>query len=261
MAKTTKEKKMKPVGRLLLLLSVLGFFLCGSPFAQHQQKLSGAKTKSVEALIKEINPDTNVIILDDYPGIVTYNKGTVFVVGDVKVSPSAVRKGTRARVTYTESLGKEDPPGSGIRPVSGSAMRIVLDMPLEAAQELSEKPQRFIDSGDGTITDTQRKLMWQKKDDGKKRTWKEAQDYVRSLRLAGHMDWRLPDPAEHDKAVVMMVMGKKRSEGTADWYWSSDQRVWLPFNYSATHLLVGPMISLAEPKKTNRVVRCVRELK
>jgi hypothetical protein len=43
-----------------------------------------------------------------------------------------------------------------------------------------------------TWTDPATGLMWAKKDSGSYATWQEATDYCRSLRLAGHSDWRLP---------------------------------------------------------------------
>lgn len=58
---------------------------------------------------------------------------------------------------------------------------------------------RFIDNGDGTITDTKTGLMWKKTDtmiDLKKWVnYQESTDYVRELReqkFAGYDDWRLP---------------------------------------------------------------------
>lgn len=51
---------------------------------------------------------------------------------------------------------------------------------------------RFIDNGDGTITDLTTGLMWQQADDGIKRTWNEAKKYAEALNLAGYSDWRLP---------------------------------------------------------------------
>ncbi|MBF0103616.1 MAG: DUF1566 domain-containing protein, partial [Desulfobacterales bacterium] len=51
---------------------------------------------------------------------------------------------------------------------------------------------RFIDNGDGTVTDTQTWLMWQKSDDGVTRTWNEAMAYADNLTFAGYSDWRAP---------------------------------------------------------------------
>ena len=52
--------------------------------------------------------------------------------------------------------------------------------------------ERFIDNGNGTITDTKTGLMWQKEDDGIKRTLKDSEDYCKNLTIGGHHDWRLP---------------------------------------------------------------------
>ena len=58
---------------------------------------------------------------------------------------------------------------------------------------------RFIDNGDGTISDLDNKLMWTKTDsmiDQKKWiNYIEGQDYIRELRegkFAGYDDWRMP---------------------------------------------------------------------
>lgn len=51
----------------------------------------------------------------------------------------------------------------------------------------------LVDNGDGTITDTARRLMWMR-DPGtlNRRTAIEARNGIASLSLAGHTDWRLP---------------------------------------------------------------------
>ncbi len=61
---------------------------------------------------------------------------------------------------------------------------------------------RFIDSGDGTITDLKTRLMWAKESNsigcycGKKMTWNDAVKYAKSLSSAGYSDWRLPEIEE-----------------------------------------------------------------
>ena len=54
------------------------------------------------------------------------------------------------------------------------------------------KDPGLVDHGDGTVTDPPNGLMWQKEDDGVKRTQEEAFGYCASLSLAGFMDWELP---------------------------------------------------------------------
>jgi hypothetical protein len=60
---------------------------------------------------------------------------------------------------------------------------------------------RFVDNGDGTVTDQATGLMWQKADDGVKRNWKESLAYAEGLTLAGHGDWRLPSAKQLQSIV------------------------------------------------------------
>ena len=57
-------------------------------------------------------------------------------------------------------------------------------------------PSRFLDNGDGTITDVVLGTMWQKEGDGEKRTCDEAIAYSEALDLGGRSDWRLPNRQE-----------------------------------------------------------------
>ena len=57
-------------------------------------------------------------------------------------------------------------------------------------------PSRFLDNGDGTITDSALGTMWQKEDDGEKRTYDEAIAYSEALDLGGYGDWRLSNRQE-----------------------------------------------------------------
>jgi Protein of unknown function (DUF1566)/EF hand len=53
------------------------------------------------------------------------------------------------------------------------------------------RPMLFKDNGDGTITDRNTSLMWQRKIGGKM-PWKDAGPGAKKLKLGGHDDWRLP---------------------------------------------------------------------
>ena len=55
--------------------------------------------------------------------------------------------------------------------------------------------QRFIDNGDGTITDTVSKLMWQKNQPERK-SYNDVQEMLKDFELAGYKDWRLPTMQE-----------------------------------------------------------------
>ena len=50
----------------------------------------------------------------------------------------------------------------------------------------------YKDNEDGTITDLNTGLMWQKTPDYRKHNFYDAFDYVNNLEIGGHTDWRLP---------------------------------------------------------------------
>lgn len=52
---------------------------------------------------------------------------------------------------------------------------------------------RYVDNGNGTVTDTQTKLVWQQPDDGTTKSWEEAITYCENLDLGSRVDWRLPN--------------------------------------------------------------------
>ena len=62
--------------------------------------------------------------------------------------------------------------------------------------------ERFLDNGDGTVTDNCTGLMWQKNTPAIKGNfnyfvdWCRALDYCDNLTFAGHDDWRLPNVVE-----------------------------------------------------------------
>jgi hypothetical protein len=121
---------------------------------------------------------------------------------------------------------------------------------------------RFVDNGDGTVTDTKRKIMWQKADNGKEVTFEEAQKYCRTLRLGGYVDWRLPNPEEPDTAVVVELMTTIHSRDAYaryDLFWSSDPTVLLPFNYRPSRGKEVSRVYFAR-EGTKAFVRAVRSL-
>ncbi len=93
---------------------------------------------------------------------------------------------------------------------------------------------RFVDNGDGTVTDNCTGLIWQQAtgdtsgdqqitgDD--EVSWQEAPQYCENLELAGHDDWRLPNVREllslvdyglRDPAIASVF------SANSSWYWSS----------------------------------------
>jgi tetratricopeptide (TPR) repeat protein len=78
------------------------------------------------------------------------------------------------------------------------------------AQEATK--DRFVDNANGTVTDNQTGLMWQKEDDGTKRPYDEAVAYCKALRLGGFADWRLPKPDEVTTGVKREFYRKPRED-------------------------------------------------
>ncbi|MDP7551680.1 MAG: DUF1566 domain-containing protein [Nitrospinaceae bacterium] len=65
------------------------------------------------------------------------------------------------------------------------------------------KKTRFVDNGDGTVTDVDNNVMWVKNDTwlelGRQVTWHESQDYARKMnekKFAGYGNWRIPTGSE-----------------------------------------------------------------
>lgn len=81
----------------------------------------------------------------------------------------------------------------------------------------------LVDRENGTIFDTRTNLLWQQESPDGTYTWEDAHNYCKSLRLAGHTDWRLPTIEE------LKTLINKKYMPTIDpifnckswWYWSS----------------------------------------
>ena len=99
---------------------------------------------------------------------------------------------------------------------------------------LPQKPARFIDNGDGTVTDTKTGLMWEKEGCKKSLIWNDAIASCNTLNLIksrGYNDWRLPtieelfsivDYSRHDPAIDPVFECKSYG------YWSSTTSAALP---------------------------------
>ena len=75
--------------------------------------------------------------------------------------------------------------------------------------------KRYKDNGDGTVTDTEKKLMWKQTDAWldmhKFYTWQDQPSYIEKLnkeKFAGHSDWRIPTKAE---AATLVEKGRKET--------------------------------------------------
>ena len=89
---------------------------------------------------------------------------------------------------------------------------------------------RFVDNGDGTITDTKTGLMWSEKDNGVPIKWSDALSYCSNFNVGGYNDWRMPTLAE---LASLFDQNEKNKNGyhiirlistTAQSCWASDTR-------------------------------------
>jgi hypothetical protein len=90
---------------------------------------------------------------------------------------------------------------------------------------------RFINNGDGTVTDVETNLIWQKDAAPERITWPEAKKYIDQLNaesFAGHDDWRLPTNEE----LLTLMLPKENIKrlyldpifGSHRCFWSADTR-------------------------------------
>ncbi len=85
---------------------------------------------------------------------------------------------------------------------------------------------RFVDHGDGTVTDKLTGLMWIKGETVQV-TWQSALYYVKTLNTGGHTDWRLPNVNElrslvdYSQTEPSLPQGHPFTDVVASFYWSS----------------------------------------
>ena len=81
-----------------------------------------------------------------------------------------------------------------------SVLFLSLSFPGEAVKSKSSRDGRYVDNGDGTVTDYRTELMWTQKDsyaDLKEcRNWYKSEKYVSKLKTGGYSDWRMPTVKE-----------------------------------------------------------------
>jgi hypothetical protein len=91
------------------------------------------------------------------------------------------------------------------------------------SRQLRAVANRFVDHGDGTVTDRVTGLTWRLLDSslelGKCISYDEARKYVRRLNAGGHSGWRLPTAGE----LAALYKSKPFFPDTgAPWYWTSE---------------------------------------
>lgn len=103
----------------------------------------------------------------------------------------------------------------------------------KASEKVLEElpPPKFVDNGDGTISDTVNKLLWTKKGIQKKYALKDAKKFASTAKQAGKTGWRLPTLSElrtliyHER--VVNASGKKAwinpifDDGRGHYYWTT----------------------------------------
>ena len=119
----------------------------------------------------------------------------------------------------------------------------------------------FTDHGNGTVTDTKTRLMWQQSTASGSYTWEVALTYCETLSLAGYTDWRLPNRRELfsivDFSASTPSINATAFPGTvSSYYWSSTSRAssttlawYVRFDYGLVN---------AYYKTSTYYVRCVR---
>jgi len=119
---------------------------------------------------------------------------------------------------------------------------------------------RFIDNGDGTVTDNCTGLMWQKETAPGMHTWQQALQYCEGLTFAGHDDWRLPNVRE-----LGSIIDYSRFDPSIDpvfgaesfWYWSSSTDIHQPYDAWIVHSQTGG-VGDVDKEDYNAYVRAVR---
>ena len=122
----------------------------------------------------------------------------------------------------------------------------------------------FTDNGDGTVTDDNTGLMWQKEDDDTRRNWEAAISYCEdNLSLGGYTDWRLPNIKElesiTDYTLYDPAIDTNFFPGTYSRYWSSTTYA---YNSSYAWKVTSSLGSVSYDGKMADdfyYVRCVRE--
>ena len=81
-----------------------------------------------------------------------------------------------------------------------SVLFLFLSFSGEATKRKSSRDGRYVDNGNGTVTDHRTELMWTQKDSyadlGECRNWYKSNKYVSKLKTGGYTDWRMPTVEE-----------------------------------------------------------------
>jgi len=121
--------------------------------------------------------------------------------------------------------------------------------------------KRF-DVNNGVVIDNATKMMWQKSDDNKKRSWRSSKKYCQKLKFAGFSDWRLPNIDElvsiTDKNSVHPTIHSV-FESKQVYYWSSSSVVKPNEKVNAWGVLFKYGYNRWNDKNDKNFARCVRD--
>ncbi|MFI4913020.1 MAG: DUF1566 domain-containing protein [Sedimentisphaeraceae bacterium JB056] len=127
---------------------------------------------------------------------------------------------------------------------------------------------KFVDNGDGTITDNATGLEWMKIDNGKAMNWKHALQYAENLNYASHSDWRLPNAKELQSIVdysrcpdatnsaaidpIFNTTSIENEGGKKDYpfYWTSTSHVSLSHGSSGVYIAFGRGLGFMTGRRT-----------
>lgn len=139
---------------------------------------------------------------------------------------------------------------------------------------------RFVDNGDGTITDQATGLTWMQVDSGHLKagragdgrlTWAQALRWAEDLTYAGHDDWRLPNikelhsivdytrcPAVTNSPAIDPIFKTsrilvERNEIDYPFYWSSTTHVGQSRATAAAYIAFGRALGFLEDRRSGRV--------
>ena len=105
-----------------------------------------------------------------------------------------------------------------------------------------QSSNNFIDNLDGTITDINTNLMWQK-DAGMPCLWQQALSYCENLSLAGYDDWRLPNANEQQSIIDYSRYAPSIDpifmDTVTSCYWTSTSDSWDAFYAVVIHSYDG----------------------
>ena len=110
---------------------------------------------------------------------------------------------------------------------------------------IAHSEERFIDNGDGTVTDTSTNLMWAASDNMGNITWHDAKIYCENPPIAGYKysDWRMPtikelktlfnkDIERYETDCGLLVRIYPAITLSCAWVWSSESRAIASYAFS-----------------------------